>query len=127
MQYIYSPKAPKPVGPYSQAVKAGEFIFCSGQIGLVPETSQIIEGGVKAQTVQIFANIIEVLKETGASLENVVKVQVFLKDIRDFGEVNKIYAEFFSNHKPARDTFEVAKLPLDALVEISITAYKSNI
>jgi 2-iminobutanoate/2-iminopropanoate deaminase len=97
MQFIYSDKAPKPVGSYSQAVKADEFIFCSGQIGLIPETSQIIEGGVKAQTVQIFANIIEVLKEAGA------------------------------DHKPARDTVEVANLPLGALVEISITAYKSNI
>ncbi|MEI6729015.1 MAG: RidA family protein [bacterium] len=127
MQYIHSDKAPKPVGPYSQAVKAGEFIFCSGQIGLVPETSQIIEGGVKAQTVQIFANIIEVLKAAGASLEDVVKAQIFLKDISDFAEVNKIYAEFFSDHKPARDTVEVASLPLNTLVEISITAYKSNI
>jgi 2-iminobutanoate/2-iminopropanoate deaminase len=127
MQFFNSINAPKPVGPYSQAVKAGDFIFCSGQIGLVPETSKIIEGGINAQTVQIFANIIEILKASGASLDNVVKVQIFLKDITDFAIVNQIYAEFFGDHKPARDTIEVSNLPLNAIVEISITAYKSNI
>ena len=122
MKLINTNKAPMAIGPYSQAVQAGDYIFCSGQIGLDPVTMQIAEGGIDAQTRQVFANIKAVLTNQNLSLRDVVKVQVFLQNIDDFSFVNNIYAEYMNGHKPARDTAEVSKLPLKALIEISVVA-----
>jgi 2-iminobutanoate/2-iminopropanoate deaminase len=125
MQFINSKDAPKAVGPYSQAVKVDNFLFCSGQIGLDPNSGQIVEGGVLAELQQVLKNIKAVLTEANYKLEDVVKAELFLADIKDFAEINKIYEAFFGSHKPARNTYQVAKLPLDSKIEISITAYKT--
>jgi 2-iminobutanoate/2-iminopropanoate deaminase len=126
LQVIHSDNAPKAVGPYSQAIKAGDFIFCSGQIPLDPATSKLIEGDIKAQTYQVLKNVQEVLKACNCSLENVVKAEIFLADINDFAFVNEVYQEFFTNHKPARNTYQVAALPLGAKIEISVLAFSKN-
>lgn len=125
MQFINSKDAPKAVGPYSQAVKVDNFLFCSGQIGLDPNSGKIVEGGVLAELQQVLSNIRAVLTEANYKLEDVVKAELFLADIKDFAEINKIYEAFFGSHKPARNTYQVAKLPLDSKIEISITAYKT--
>jgi len=124
LNLINSDTAPKAVGPYSQAVKAGDFIFCSGQIPLDPKTGKLVAGGIKEQTIQVLKNIQEVLKAVDCNLENVVKAEIFLANIHDFAQVNEIYEGFFASHKPARNTYQVAALPLSAKIEISITAYK---
>lgn len=121
---IKTNKAPIAVGPYSQAVAVGDFLFCSGQIGINPKTNEIVEGGVEFETEQVLKNLTAVLKEAGADLSQVVRCDIFIKDMRDYGTVNTIYGIYFSsNPKPARQTVEVSKLPKDALVEISCIAY----
>jgi 2-iminobutanoate/2-iminopropanoate deaminase len=124
MKTIYTNKAPQAVGPYSQAIQTGNYVFCSGQIGLNPTTMQLIEGGIENQTSQVLRNIEAVLESINLTLQNVVKVQIFLQDMGDFNLVNQIYAKFMNEHKPARDTVEVSKLPLNALIEISVIAFK---
>jgi 2-iminobutanoate/2-iminopropanoate deaminase len=124
MQFIHSDHAPKAIGPYSQAIKVGDFIFLSGQIPLNPQTMKIVEGGIFAQTEQVFKNIKAVLEASQCTLGNVVKSEVFLQDLEDFQEMNKVYADSFGGHKPARNTYQVARLPLNSLVEISMVAYK---
>lgn len=119
---INTDKAPKAVGPYVQANKVGNLIFCSGQLGINPENGKIVEGGVLEETKQIFKNIEAVLEEAGSSMNHIVKALVLLKDINDFAEVNKIYAENFSNVLPARSAFQVAALPLNANIEIEVIA-----
>jgi 2-iminobutanoate/2-iminopropanoate deaminase len=119
---VVTDKAPKAVGPYSQAVKAGGFVFCAGQIPLDPVTGEIVSGGIQEQTQRVLENIEEVLLAAGSSLEKVVKAQVFLSDMANFAGMNEVYASFFSGEYPARDTFQVARLPKDALVEISVVA-----
>jgi 2-iminobutanoate/2-iminopropanoate deaminase len=119
---VRTEKAPQAVGPYSQAIKANGFIFCAGQIPLDPVTGLIISGGVQEQTVRVLENIKEVLESAGSSLEKVVKAQVFLQDLGDFTAMNEVYASYFVEPYPARDTFQVAKLPKDSLVEISVIA-----
>ena len=126
LSIIHSDNAPKAVGPYSQAIKAGNFIFCSGQIPIDPSTGTLVEGGIQEQTTQVLKNIQEVLKSAECSLANVVKAELFLADIKDFVEVNKIYESFFNQHKPARNTYQVAALPMNAMIEISITAFLAN-
>lgn len=121
-QVISSPDAPAAIGPYSQAIVAGGFMFASGQIPLDPVTMQVVEGGVEAQIRQVLANVSAVLKAAGLRKEDVVKTTMFLKNMEDFGTVNPIYAEFFGEHKPARSTIEVARLPKDVLVEIECIA-----
>ena len=117
--------APKAIGPYSQAVVAGGFVFVSGQIALNPSTGPIIEGGIKDQTLQVLKNIEAILKEAGLSLNRVVKTEVYLKDFNEFAAMNEIYATFFPGDiKPARVTVEVSRLPRDVLVEIGCVAYK---
>jgi len=123
MKYIVTDKAPAAIGPYSQAISLDNLIFTSGQIGLSRE-GVLVEGGVNEQTKQVLTNLSEVLKEAGSSLSNVVKTTVFLADMRDFAEVNKIYADFFGDHKPARSTVAVKSLPLDVSVEIEAIATK---
>lgn len=119
---ISTDKAPKAVGPYSQAVVAGDFVFCSGQIAIDPVTQEIISGGVQEQTHRVMDNLIEVLKAAGSSLDKVVKTSVFVKNMDDFGLVNEVYGSYFSDEPPARDTVEVSRLPKDVLVEVSVVA-----
>lgn len=114
--------APQAIGPYSQAVKANGFLFVSGQIPLEPVSGQIVYGGVAMQTHQVFANIKAILAQEGLSLANVVKATVFLKNMDEFAEVNKVYSEYFPSEPPARACVEVARLPRDVSVEIEVTA-----
>lgn len=125
MEIIKTPQAPEAIGPYSQAVTAGDFIFCSGQIPLDPETMTVVGESPAEQTSQVLKNLSEVLKAAGSGLNNVLKTTVFLKDMNDFVEMNEIYSKFFGDHKPARATVEVARLPKDVLVEIECVAQVS--
>lgn len=122
---ILTKEAPAPIGPYSQAIQTGNFIFCSGQIPLDPVSGAIVgEGNVEAQTKQVMKNIEVVLKQAGVGFANVVKTTIFLKSMGDFPKVNPIYGEFFKAPFPARSTVEVARLPKDVLVEIEVLAVK---
>lgn len=125
-QVVLSAEAPKAVGPYSQAIvykDCKNLVFCSGQVPIEPTTGRIVEGGISAQTHQVFKNIKAVLAAAGSSLQNVVKVTVFLKDMEDFQEMNKVYTEYFEGDLPARSAFQVGRLPLDALIEVEVIAY----
>lgn len=122
MEFIFSPDAPAAIGPYSQAVRTGNLLFASGQIPIDPATGKIEATDFEGQTKQVLANIQGLLRGTGLTLENVVKCTVFLKDMADFPKLNPLYAEAFGDHKPARSTIQVAKLPLDSLVEIEVVA-----
>ena len=119
---IETTDAPAPVGPYSQAIRAGGFLFLSGQIALDPASGAMVEGGVEAQTRQVMNNLLAVLTAAGASFADVVKVTIFVKDMNDFGDVNEIYASCLGDHRPARACVEVARLPKDALVEMDLVA-----
>jgi 2-iminobutanoate/2-iminopropanoate deaminase len=121
---VLTDKAPKSVGPYSQAVTAGNMLFGSGQLGIDPATGKLVEGGAKEQALQALKNICALLEAAGMSLQNVVQVQIFLADLADFAQVNELYKTFFTEPYPARSTFQVAGLPLSAKVEIQITAMK---
>jgi 2-iminobutanoate/2-iminopropanoate deaminase len=120
-EIVCTSKAPAPVGPYSQAVKVGNTLYCSGQIPLNPSTGAI-PAGIEAQTRQVLENLKAVLKAGGADFENVVKTTVFLKDMDDFLAMNTIYAEAFTETPPARSTAQVTRLPKDVLVEIEAIA-----
>ena len=120
---INTPKAPAAIGPYVQAILAGNTLFSSGQLGLIPETGALPEG-VEAQTRQSLANIQAILDEAGFQTTDVVKTTVFIKDMGDFPTVNAVYAAFFGDHKPARSCVEVARLPKDGLVEIEFVAVR---
>jgi reactive intermediate/imine deaminase len=115
---IYTEAAPAAIGPYSQAIKVGNTIFISGQIPLVPETMEIVEGGIEEQTHQVFANLIAVTKAAGGGLENLAKLTIFLTDLNDFAVVNKVMATYFLEPYPARATIEVSALPKGVTVEI---------
>ncbi len=119
---ISTEKAPGAIGPYSQAVKAGNMVFCSGQIPIDPTTGEFVSNNVAEQTHQVLTNLSAVLEASGTSLNNVVKTTVFLADMDDFTAMNEIYAEFFSDNKPARATVQAARLPRDARVEIDCIA-----
>lgn len=121
-QAISTPAAPAAIGPYSQAIKTGNLLFLSGQIPLDPATGSLVEGGVEAQTVQVFKNIDAILKAGGASFDSVVSATVYLADMNDFGKVNELYATYFSAPAPARATVQVARLPRDCRVEIQVVA-----
>lgn len=121
-QAISTDKAPGAVGPYSQAIVANGVVYSAGQVPLVPGTKALVEGGIQEQTRQVFANLAAVLEAAGSSLSQVVKTTVFLKDLNDFAAMNETYATFFPNDPPARSTVQVARLPLDALVEIEVIA-----
>lgn len=123
MNYISTNKAPAAIGPYSQGVSIGDMIFTSGQIPLNAE-GILVEGDIAAQTTQVLTNLSEVLQEGGSSLENVIKTTIFLANMEDFAEVNKVYAEFFGEHKPARSTVAVKTLPLTVSIEIEAIALK---
>jgi len=121
---VSTEKAPKAIGPYSQAVWAGNLLFLSGQIGLVPETGKMIEGGTLAEAEQIFKNIGAILESQELSYKDIVKVTVFGMDIKEFPEVNKLYATFFPENPPARSFVQAAALPAGANIEIEVVAYK---
>lgn len=121
-QVIETPNAPGAVGPYSQAIKTGNFIFLSGQIGIDPQVNKVVDGGVEAQARQIFKNIKAVLQEAGLSMKNVVKATVFLKDMANFKKVNDIYAQHFEPPFPARSAVAVRDLPLSVDIEIEVIA-----
>jgi len=120
---ISTKDAPAAIGPYSQAVQAGPFLFCSGQIPLVPSTGLLVSPNVKEQAEQVLQNVIAVLKAGGATLDHVVKSTIFLKSMGDFATVNEVYGSYFKANPPARSTVEVARLPKDVLVEIEVLAY----
>jgi len=119
---IHTNNAPAAVGPYSQAIDCGDFVFCSGQIPLVPETGLMVEGGIEQQTRQMFANIRAVLNAAGLDLGNVVKTTVFMTALSQFAEFNSIYTEYFPANPPARSCVEVFALPKGALVECEVIA-----
>ena len=119
---ISTAEAPKAIGPYSQAIEAGGFIFVSGQIPLIPATGEIVEGSVEVQTARVLENLKAILEAAGASLENVVKTTVYITNMDDFAKVNGIYGQYFQENPPARVCVEVSKLPKGALVEIDVIA-----
>ena len=119
---VSSGGAPKAIGPYSQAVKAGSLVFVSGQIPLDPATGAMVEGDIAAQTRQVFANLQAILEAAGVSFDHVVRTTVYLADMNDFGTVNEIYGTYFSAPFPARATVQAARLPKDARVEIDLIA-----
>ncbi|MFZ1888984.1 MAG: RidA family protein [Candidatus Binataceae bacterium] len=121
---IETKSAPAAIGPYSQAVVAGAMVFCSGQIGLDPQTSSIVSGGIEAETRRVLANIREVLAAAKLELADVVKTTIFLADLRDFDLVNRIYGEHFEPPFPARSTVQAAALPRGARIEIEVIAMK---
>ena len=118
--------APGAIGPYSQAVQFGNFVFSSGQIPIDPRTGQLVEGGIAEQTEQVLKNLSEVLRAAGAGLEDVVKTTVYLADMGDFAAMNEVYGRFFPENPPARSTVQAARLPRDARVEIDVIAVKRN-
>lgn len=121
---IASSDAPKAIGPYSQAIKAGNTIYCSGQIGLLPESNTMVGSDITTQAHQALKNLSAVLMAAGSDMEHVVKVTVYLKDLNDFATVNDIYKDYFPALKPARATVQVSRLPKDALVEIDCIAVR---
>jgi 2-iminobutanoate/2-iminopropanoate deaminase len=121
-EVIATKDAPQAIGPYSQAIKAGGFVFLSGQVALDPATGQVVGDGVAAQTERVLKNLSAVLAAAGSSLEKAVKTTVFLKNMSDFAAMNEVYGKFWKAAPPARATVEVARLPKDALVEIDVIA-----
>jgi 2-iminobutanoate/2-iminopropanoate deaminase len=119
---IFTEKAPKAIGPYSQAIRTESMVFTAGQAGLDPATGELVEGGIEAQTRQTLTNLKQVLEVSDSGLNYVVKTTVFLKDMNDFAKMNAVYGEFFSQNPPARSTIAAAALPKNALVEIEVIA-----
>jgi 2-iminobutanoate/2-iminopropanoate deaminase len=119
---VYTDRAPKAVGPYSQGIWVGDFVFTSGQVGLDPATGKMVAGGTTAQARQIMENLRAILEAANSDFSKVVKVTVYLSDINDFAEFNEVYSEHFPSDPPARSAFQVAALPLGALVEIEMVA-----
>jgi 2-iminobutanoate/2-iminopropanoate deaminase len=122
MEIVATPGAPKAIGPYCQAVTHAGSVYCSGQIALDPETMQVVEGGIEAQTEQVLKNLTAVLNAAGSHPSKVLKTTVFLSNLEDFPRMNVVYERAFGGHVPARSTVQVARLPLDALVEIECIA-----
>jgi 2-iminobutanoate/2-iminopropanoate deaminase len=121
-EIVSTTNAPGAIGPYSQAIKAGGMVFCSGQIPIDPATGEFVSDVVSEQTEQVLKNLSEVLNAAGTSLDGVVKTTVFLADMNDFAEMNEVYGRYFSDNKPARATVQAARLPRDAKVEIDCIA-----
>jgi 2-iminobutanoate/2-iminopropanoate deaminase len=116
--------APAPIGPYSQAVKAGNFIFVSGQVAIHPGTGELILDDIKTETKQVMDNINAILVEAGIDFSHIVKTSIFLKDMQNFAQVNEVYGTYFNDNFPARETVQVAGLPKNVNVEITVTAFK---
>lgn len=121
-EVISTEKGPKAIGPYSQAIKAGGFVFISGQVAFDPATSQIMEGDVARQTARVLDNLKAIAEAAGTSLDKAVKATVYLKDMGEFAAMNEVYAKYFAANPPARATVEVARLPRDVRVEIDLIA-----
>jgi 2-iminobutanoate/2-iminopropanoate deaminase len=124
MQVVSTEKAPKAIGPYSQAIIAGDYIFTAGQVGMEPATTNLVAGGIAEQTERALQNLTGVLEAAGSNLQQVVKTTVFLVDMADFTTMNGIYERHFGSHRPARSTVAVAQLPKNARVEIEVVALK---
>ena len=122
---VYSTNAPSPIGPYSQAVQAGNMLYLSGQIAIDPITQQLIEGGIEDETKRVMLNIEALLEASGFTFADIVKTSVFLSDMKHFALVNEIYGSYFQSDFPARETVAVLGLPKNVNVEISVTAYKA--
>ncbi len=125
-EVISSENAPAAIGPYSQAIRAGNTLYLAGQIAIDPATGKMSEGGVEDQTHRVLKNIQAVLKEAGFTIADVVQSQVFLSDLNNYGAMNGVYATYFKDNPPARAAVQVARLPLDALVEIMVTAVRTK-
>ncbi|HEX8128606.1 MAG TPA: RidA family protein [Pyrinomonadaceae bacterium] len=125
-EIVATEAAPQAIGPYSQAISIGDFVFTSGQIPIDPKTGVFVEGGIAEQTEQVLRNLAEVLRAAGTSLEGVVKTTVFLADMNDFAAMNEVYGRYFSAAPPARSTVEAARLPRDARVEIDAIAIRKS-
>lgn len=123
MESINTKKAPAAVGPYVQGMVHDGLIFTSGQLPINPENGELVSD-IEAAAKQSLTNVLEIVKEAGGKLENIIKVNIYVKDMNDFGKVNKVYEEFFGNHKPTRSCVEVARLPKDGVIEIEAIAYK---
>ena len=123
-QAVHSSDTPAPVGPYSQAIRAGDTVYCSGQVPLDPETGTLVKGSIQRQTRQVLENLALVLKAAGLGLTDVVSVTVFMTDLSDFAEMNEVYASYFTQMPPARCVVEVSGLPKDASIEISLVAVR---
>jgi len=119
---VLTDKGPKPIGPYSQAIKSAGFLFASGQVALDPRSNEFIAGDIRQQTERVLENIKGILEAGGVNLHHVVKATVFLKDMNDFAAMNEVYGTYFTSAAPARSTVQVARLPKDALVEIEVVA-----
>ena len=123
---VYSSHAPEPIGPYSQAIQAGNMLFTSGQIAIQKSSGNLITGNIQDETIQVMINLSEVLKAAGLAFGDVVKCTIFLKDMGNFPQVNEIYGQYFTANPPARETVEVSRLPKDVNVEISCIAVKAQ-
>jgi 2-iminobutanoate/2-iminopropanoate deaminase len=121
-EIVIAEKAPKAIGPYSAGVKAGQFVFTAGQLGIDPQSGEFVSGGIKEETRQALSNLKAVLEAAGTNLASVVKTTVFLRDMNEFSEMNEIYGEFFKEDHPARSAVQVARLPKDGAVEIEAIA-----
>lgn len=121
---IMTPNAPKPVGPYSQAVFAGQTLYCSGQIAIDPKTNEVLKGSVQEEAELVMKNIGAVLKESGLAYEHIIKTTIFLINMSDFAAVNEVYGKYFKSDPPARSTIAVKELPKGVQVEIEVVAYR---
>jgi 2-iminobutanoate/2-iminopropanoate deaminase len=121
---IFTDKAPKVIGPYSQALKKNNIIYISGQLPIDPKTSELVKGDIKEQVIQVLENIKSIVEEAGATLNDIIKTTIFLKDLSNFNEVNEVYGRYFQKNYPARSCVEVSRLPKDAMVEIETIIIK---
>ena len=121
---INTNNAPAPIGPYSQAVLAGNFLFVSGQVAIHPSTGELVLDDIKTETKQVMENIKAILTEAGLGFTDIIKTSIFLKDMQNFAQVNEVYAAYFTDQFPARETVQVAGLPKNVNVEITVTAYR---
>jgi 2-iminobutanoate/2-iminopropanoate deaminase len=122
---INTNNAPAPIGPYSQAIRAGNFVFVSGQVAISPSTGELVLDDIKTETKQVMENINAILIEAGVDFSNIVKTSIFLKDMQNFAQVNEVYGTYFNDEFPARETIQVAGLPKNVNVEITVTAIKA--
>lgn len=123
LDVIQSNQAPRAIGPYSQAIRAGDWLFCSGQIAIDPETGELVDGGIVDETDRVMKNLAAVLAAAGSSFSDVVKTTVYLDDMDDFAAMNEVYGDHLGKHRPARATVEAGSLPKDVAVEIDLVAF----